>query len=179
MAFVIPAGTGITLADSLVGFLKKSGTTAIASGTSPPTVVILGADQTNSTTSFADVTGLSFSVAAATKYLIYTLAIFQTDTVTTGIKFSLNGPAAASLILFNHSIPTATTSALNRSGRAFDTTAASTGIDIINTSTLITLDAIFVNGANAGTLSLRFASEVDTSVVTVKAGSVLVYQVVA
>jgi hypothetical protein len=137
----------------------------------PATVTVkLGSDRTNNTTSFADATGLSFSVAANTDYLFDFDVIFQTDAVTTGISLSVNGPTSPNDILYDTAIYDGT-NIVTANVRAYDTGTATTAIDAANTSTYAKVRGIFRNGANAGTFILRFKSEVGASTVTIKAGS--------
>ncbi|MDP2365997.1 MAG: hypothetical protein Q8M94_19770, partial [Ignavibacteria bacterium] len=61
--------------------------------------------------------------------------------------------------------------------RAYDTGTPSVSIDAANANMLCKVDALVRNGANAGTLAVRFACEVATSPgITIKEGSCLRYR---
>ena len=57
---------------------------------------------------------------------------------------------------------------------SFDSGTATSGIDTANTTTLATAEIVVVNGATAGSLQIRFASEVAASNAVLKAGSHIV-----
>ena len=131
----------------------------------------LTGDLTSTVVTFADATGLSFSVAANTTYQYEFHLIYQTAATTTGIAFAMNGPASPTSIVGEVLIGVSLTGTSVRYFRAYDSGAASTSIDTANADTHATIRGTFVNGANAGTLIVRFASEVGGSTVTLKAGS--------
>lgn len=179
MAFIVPAGTGYTLADAAAArFLAKSGTTIIASAFSAPVNVILGSDQTTTSTSYADITGLSFSVAASTNYFFMAWLIYRSSDVNEGPGFSVNGPASPTLIKYYNFIPQSAAGAVTRSGRDYDIGAVATTTDVADSDVLAYVEGYLRNGSNAGTLALRFRTDVAATI-TVKAGSVLTYQEVA
>lgn len=134
----------------------------------------LTSDVTNSTTTIANVTGLSFPVAANTDYRMVCSLLYRSAATTTGIKVSVTGPSTPTSVtgMFNTYVSAAAAATVQGSlFRAYDGGVASTGVDTINVDTPGTLDVVLRNGANAGTLQVRFNSEVATSTVTVKAGS--------
>ncbi len=143
-------------------------------------ILVTTADVINATITFANITGLTFSMLASKTYIIEAWLIFQSSAIATGIKFALNGPASPVAVVMNADIPIALT--LYASGnmlasRAYDTGTPSTGVDAANANLLCKIDGLVRNGTTAGTLAVRFACEVATSPgVTVKAGSVLRYR---
>ena len=142
-------------------------------------LVRVTADVSNSTTTFADITGLSFSVDANKDYIFEAWLIFQTAATTTGIAIAGNGPASPTAFVLHAAIPVGITlyaSDSNLASRAYDTGTPSTGIDVANANTLAHVVGILRNGVNAGTFALRFKSEVAASAVTIKIGSVLRYR---
>lgn len=174
MAFIIPAGTGMTIADGVADdfMLAVSSGTLIASPYGKVNVVILAGDVSSSVTSatgFADVTGLSFAVVANAKYWFYFFIVYQTVATTTGINLAVNGPASPGFLEYQRNTWQTTTGVDQGSARAYDVAGASASVDAANTNTPASLEGMFSNGANAGTFILRVASEVDTSQVTVKA----------
>jgi hypothetical protein len=141
-------------------------------------VVRTTGDITNSTTTFANITELSFSMLASKDYIIEAWIIFQSDTTSCGIKFALNGPASPVAVVMNAHIPIALT--LYASGnmlasRAYDTGTPSVSVDTANANLLCKIDGLVRNGVNAGTLAIRFAAE-TTGTVKVMTGSVLRYR---
>lgn len=143
-------------------------------------VVVTPADVTNATITFANVTGLTFNMLANKTYIIEAWLIFQSSATATGIKFALNGPASPVAVAMLAHIPIALTlyaSCVTLASRAYDTGTPSVSVDTANANLLAKIDGLVRNGANAGTLAIRFACEVATSPgVTVKAGSVLRYR---
>lgn len=176
MAFVIPAGTGYTLADAVAaGFLAKSGSTIIASGFGQVVDVVLGSDQTTASTTYVDCTGLSFSAASGVKYLISFNGIFRSSNVNDGIGLALNGPSTSFFTDANY-LPITATASVQRSARAYDQGSAATSVDVADSDVLGQLDALVTTSA-AGTIILRWLSETGATM-TMKAGSVLTYQVI-
>jgi hypothetical protein len=140
------------------------------------TSVVLGADITTTSNALGNATGLSFSAVANKSYLIEFAIVFQTVATTTGIKLGVNGPASPVSVAGQFFIPTSLTANTAVNYRAYDTGSATASIDTINADALATGTCIFRNGANAGTFTLRFASEVNTSQVKIRTGSVLRYR---
>lgn len=109
-------------------------------------------------TTYADVTGMSFTVEANKNYEFSCSVIYRSVVTTTGIGISLNGPSS----------PTA----LNgRSFNAYNGTGKTTGVQTANADTYGLFNASFRNGSNAGTLTLRYATEVSGSAITLRAGT--------
>lgn len=117
-----------------------------------------------------DATGLSFSIAASKTYHFEFYVLWETAATTTGIWLSVNGPASPTKVAFAADIYQSTTTVAARSGTAYDGGSAGTG-GLTGVSQLARFTGIVVNGTNAGTLQLRFQTEIPTSAVTVKAGS--------
>lgn len=140
--------------------------------------LVTTADVANSTTTFADITGLSFAVVANKTYIFEAWLIFQSSTSTVGIKVAGNGPASPTAFVLNAHIPINITLYASDSmlaSRAYDTGTPSVSVDTINANLLCEVRGILRNGASAGTFALRFAAEA-AGTVTIKAGSVLRYK---
>jgi hypothetical protein len=140
--------------------------------------VIATQDSSNSTTSFADITGLNFTALAGKTYIIEAWLVFQSNTAGTGIKFALNGPASPAIVALLAHVPIALSlyaSCVTLASRAYDTGTPSVSVDTINANLLCKIDALFKNGSNQGLVTLRFAAE-TTGTVKVMAGSVLRYR---
>lgn len=139
--------------------------------------VVLGTDQTNSTVTLADVAGLSFPVQANTLYRFRFLVVFESAATGTGIRLNLNGPPNPSLLAFNADMAATTGTMIARPQNAYDQGTAA------GTSAYLTGNLALVQGVirptAAGTVVLRFASEVAASAVTIRAGSHVEYSAVS
>lgn len=143
-------------------------------GSSYRTLVTLGSDATNSTTTFADVTGLSFAVSSGTTYRFYFLIMFDSQAQTTGSKWSLNGPSTTALhyrVMYASGV-SANTIANNDTYNSGTVSTASSG----TTGNIATIEGIVIPSAS-GTLIARFASEAPgtNNQITAKAGSTVEY----
>ncbi len=136
-------------------------------------LVVLNANRSNTTTSFADATGLSLAVPATGYYSFRAIVIFYTAATTTGIGLAMNGPST-SYLAYRTSIPTTgvqgTDAEMVEHVVAWDTGTATTGIDASSTRRVATIEGGFYASAT-GTLVVRFKSEVSTSAVYVTYGS--------
>ena len=133
----------------------------------------MAADVTNSTTTLANVTGLALALAANTTYQVDAQVMFQTAATTTGIRLTQTVPAGATVVA-QWNTPTSLTAVTAANQRAADAGAATTAIDAANANTLATASLLVITGATAGSLQIRFASEVAASNAVIKAGSSLV-----
>jgi hypothetical protein len=134
-------------------------------------LVTLGSDVgPNTTTTLADVTGLSFSVKAGVSYRFEFFVVYQTAATTTGITLSVNGPASPTALAFWVDVPSNATTRVLGNRRTYDTGATGAGVDTINSNVLAIVRGVITPSAD-GTLIVRYASEVGSSGVTVKAGS--------
>jgi hypothetical protein len=138
-------------------------------GSDPWTWQKLAADVANSTTTLAAVTGLSFTGAANTTYLVEVVGTFQSAATTTGIALALDIPSGSVSGLNVH--PSSAT-ALTGTEQIADiaTTGATTGVRAAATNVPIMARFIVAVGATGGPVQLQFRSEVAASAVTMKAG---------
>ncbi len=135
--------------------------------------VKLTADVTNNSATLANVTGLAVSLAAFETYAISAQVLFQSAATNNGIRLTQSVPAGATVVA-QWNTPTNLTATTNANQRGSDAGAATSGIDLANTSTLAFGNLLVVMGATAGLLQIRFGSRNANVVVTVKAGSSLV-----
>lgn len=135
--------------------------------------VKLASDVTNNTTTLANVTGLALSLAANSTYQVEGQVLFQTAATTTGIRLTQTVPAGAS-VAAQWNTPTSLTASTIANQRTTDAGAASTAIDAANANALATASLLVITGATAGSLQIRFATEVAASNAVIKAGSNLV-----
>jgi len=141
-----------------------------------PATVKKTADQSNSTTTLADVAGLAFPVLANTDYLFEFIVVFQTAATTTGIRLDINGPSSPTYVVWWREIPLAAQTAgtdniQDRQLVGYQSDAATGSIGVANQNYVARITGVLSNGANPGTLQLQFASEVAASAVTIKKGS--------
>jgi hypothetical protein len=138
----------------------------------PPVVVRKTADQSNSSgTVLADVTGLTFPVAANTAYVFEFHLFVVAQALTTGLVVSVNGPLLPTHVRFGAHIPTTATAFFSGGATAYDTALVSTATPSLTVPHLTIVRGVLENGINAGTLALRMRSEVNGSSVTIQRGS--------
>lgn len=126
------------------------------------------ANVANSTTTFADVTGLSWSVAASTTYAFSCTGVYTTAVSTTAIQLSLNGPASPTNLRYMVEVSTSATARRQDTQSAYDT-AANPGTGH-NAGGVAQVWGTLENGSNAGTVAVRVRSEIAASAVTILRG---------
>lgn len=136
--------------------------------------VVLSGDVVNNNSvanTIADVTGLSFAVTAGQTYWFEFVIPYTSAATTTGSRWSINGPAAPTMLNMRSEYTlTATTTTVN-SITAYDIPAASNASSL-TTGNVATMWGVIVPSQN-GTVIARFASEVLSSAITAKAGATL------
>lgn len=139
-------------------------------------LVVLASDVTNNNATantIADVTGLSFAVTAGQTYFFRFLVDFTAAATTTGSRWSVSGPASPTRLAFrsNYSL-TATSETVNNGLTAYDTPAAANASSAATGGNIAVIEGIITPSAS-GTVIARFASEVASSAIVAKAGSML------
>ena len=157
-------------------FLNGQGAWATpAGGGGGATYVVLTADRTNATTSYADITDLSFAVSAATRYDIECLFQYNANATTTGIGIGWTGPASPTFTT-GQMISGLTGATIGGTTIVGNDTGAVTTASVATTGNSATFHGVWSNGANAGTLQMRFKSEVAiAAAIIIKAGSFCKY----
>lgn len=140
-------------------------------------VVVLGADVTNSSTAIADVTGLSFAVLANTRYWFRFFITFTTAVSSTGSRWAVNGPSSPTSISYTVKWATSASAENYRVTDVYDLNQVS--ISSASGINACVIEGILINGVTGGTLIARFASEISASAVVAKAGSFVEYRVLA
>lgn len=139
-----------------------------------------GSDQSTSSTTPADVSGIDISLAANTAYRVEWRYFYTASASGEGHTITLVTPTSPTSVDFESQINSggsganAVRIALQANG-ATATTPASAG----STVRVGTVIGTIVNGANAGTLKLQVATETNTTgTTTIKAGSTVTYEVI-
>jgi hypothetical protein len=147
-------------------------------------LVVLASDVTNNNATantIADVTGLSFSVTAGEGYWFRFRIFYTSAATTTGSRWSINGPASPTWLGFVTSwglsaagtSGTDTTTIVNQA--AYDSPSASNASSPTATAAQGNVAIIegFIVPSGNGTVIARFASEVSSSAIVAKKGSML------
>lgn len=156
--------TGLTGPQGIQGIQGPAGPTA-------GTRLVKPADQANSTVTFADVAGLTASVAANETVTFEFVLWYTTAATTTALQLAVNGPAPAAAGL-RYAVETYTTATATHVAvqTVYDTNLnPATGGGA--TPLLARVTGRLTAGAAGGTLALRMRSEIAASAVTVLAGS--------
>ncbi len=134
----------------------------------------LGADVTNSNATantIADVTGLNFSVNSGQRYWFRFVIHYTAAAITTGSRWTINGPASPTELRYGSEYSLTTTSKTFNTGlAAFDLPAASNASSAATTANVAVIEG-FITPSAAGTVTARFASEIASSAIVAKAGS--------
>lgn len=166
---LVPASGGGT-----TSFLRADGiwTTPAGGGGSAITRLDKGSTQSSTSATFADETDLGFAIAAGEKVMFHYVLRYSTAVTTTALQVALNGPAGASVIRYSVDTCTSATARHNATQTAYDTNTnpATSGAATI---LAVYIDGIIVNGSTAGTITLRFRSEVGGSSVSINDGSIV------
>lgn len=132
-------------------------------------------DVTNSTTSFADVTGLTCPVASGKHYNFEAHLYHFTAVGTTGANFAVNGPTVTSMRLQILAPNTGSLTAAAMTSNVSDVTARDTAAAAETTgpatTPVLAILSGWMNPSAAGTFAVRCSSEIAASALTVKAGS--------
>ena len=149
------------------------GSCATPAGGSGPTYVVLSANRTNATTSYADITDLIIPVSANTRYDIECRLNYAANATTTGIGIGWTGPASPTLTngrMIAGLSGGATVGGTNSVGN--DTGGVTTSSVLASAGNTAQFWGIWSNGANAGNVQMRMKSEVAVaSAIVIQAGS--------
>lgn len=138
---------------------------------------VLASDVTNNNAvanTIADVTGLSFPVTSGKKYRFRFEIQYTAAATTTGSRWSISGPGGTMRYSSQYSLTT-TSATFNEGLSAHDTPAASNATSAATGANLATIEG-FYEASATGTVIARFASEVASSAIVAKAGSVVYFQ---
>lgn len=165
---------GWTVRD-LLGRVKRRCDWLVPATSTDMNTVVLSANQNNTTTSYEDVTGLSFAVTTALTYWFRALIQYTSTGTATGSRWSINGPAITQLIYKSEYSLTTTTRTINEGLSAYDAPAAANATSAAAASNIAWIEG-FLKPSADGTLIVRHASETAGQAITAIAGSILQYQ---
>lgn len=138
-------------------------------------VVALSADVTNNNASantLQDITGFSFPVKAGNTYWFRMVIAYTAAATTTGSRWSINGPSITSLFYRSEYSLTATSYTANEGISAYNTPAASNATSASTGANMAVIEGKITPSADGDVIG-RFASEVSSSAIVAKAGSVI------
>lgn len=159
--------TAVTAADTIIVAIGK-----LQAQFNLTVTAYISSNFTTASTTLVDVTGGTVAMEANKDYELTIHVLFQSSSATNGIWFSLSGPASPTSVAFNYTIPISTTANANRNQSAYNAGSAHADVPAANTTYYARIIGIIRNGANAGNLQLRVASETATNV-SVMAGTVM------
>jgi hypothetical protein len=167
------------LSSYMRGLLGTANLTALLTALGLPVALRTTSDLVESSGSPTDVTGLSFTPAANSTYLVEVWLAWKTAATTTGLQWTFSGPTSgATLQTQVQSVFNTTTAELSRSG-AFDAMIAGTGESSTSVTYIARGAAIVVTGGSpSGNVKVQVQTEVAASAVTVLTGSVLRYTLI-
>ena len=138
--------------------------------------VILSSDVTNNNATantMQDITGLSFSAKALSRYWYRFVIHYTAAATTTGSRWGVNCNASINELRGRSEYSlTTTTKTINEGISAYDSPSASNATSAATESNIAIIEGIF-RPATDGTFIGRFASEVSSSAIIAKAGSIL------
>jgi len=178
----LAAGEVLQFLDS-VGFQVLASTGAVKTsqnqGANAPggeSSAVLSADVTNNNATantMQDVTGLSFPVTSGKKYRFRFEIQYTAAATATGSRWSISGPGGTMRYSSQYSLTT-TSATFSEGLSAHDTPAAANASSAATGSNLARIGGFYEATAN-GSVIARFASEVASSAIVAKAGSVVYF----
>lgn len=136
--------------------------------------VVLAEDVANAeavANTIASVTGLSFPVVADETYWFKFVIPYTSAATTTGSRWSIDGPAAPTMLNYTSRYTIDATSQTVNYATAYDIPAASNATSL--TAGNVAVIEGHIKPSVDGTVIARFASEVTVSAITAKAGALL------
>lgn len=168
-------GDGWSVLNS-AGNIKTLSETSASTPDASINTVVLASNVTNNNSSantIADVTGLSFPVEAGEYYWFRFVIMYTSAATTTGSRWSVSGPGSPTELRYRSEYSLTTTSkTINEGVSAYDIPAASNATSAATASNMAIIEG-FIKPSSSGDLIARFASEVSSSAIVAKAGSIV------
>jgi len=120
--------------------------------------VVKTSDQLNIGTAFADITDLSFALAANSKYYFRFVVLLDADAATTGIDVAVNGPAATTVLNYTQTYWTSATAQAYAGATAYDNNTASANSNGTSVRAFV-VEGVIHTGGTAGNLVARAKRE--------------------
>lgn len=144
--------------------------------TSAGSIARLTSAATTTSTNFADITGLTFAVAAATAYFFEAYIIWQQNNTSGGIGFAVNGPASPTILDYTIEYQNFANDAAGTMqtvhATAYDSAyTIPTSTTAANTNYIARISGVLVTAAAGGTLALRFKTNNASYTASARAGS--------
>jgi len=142
-----------------------------------PNNLFVTAAYNNATTTFSNVTGMSFPAAANHSYTLSCQLVFQASAATSGPKFQVTGPASPTSVALAVDGGTAAAGYANGAAVAFSSAVTAIGAATMTTATnfVAHVNLGVVNGPNAGTVALQAAAN-GVGTLTIQPGSFCIQQ---
>lgn len=141
---------------------------AVGPTAEPWTYLYLTSDFTNNTTTYNDITDITFAASATSKYEIELFGAYQTSATTTGLGIKASGPTGSSFIGQIQVFTSANTIAGANQFSDTTPTTVTTGVTTANTNTPINGRFLVSTSTTTGNITLQMRSEVASSNVTLK-----------
>jgi hypothetical protein len=138
-------------------------------------IVVLGGDVADSSgaNTITDLTGMLFAVTNGERTNWECSIYYTSAATTTGSRWAMNGPATTQLNYYSEYTLTATTQTVNPWVTAYDTPAGASATSVVATNRALIQGTVLPSAD--GDMQVRFATEVNGSAITAKAGSYCEY----
>jgi hypothetical protein len=136
--------------------------------------VSISGDVTSTSTSFTDITGLSFPVVANKNYWFRFVVPYTVNATTTGIRLSINGPSSPTYLVYYVELPNGTNVLGIRLGLTTYDATPTTANSTTTNSNLGIIEGVITPSSN-GILIGRISTESAGQTVTIKSGSMIKY----
>lgn len=141
---------------------------AVGPSSEPWTYLYLTSDFSNNTTTYTDITGITFSAQANARYEIEFFGAYQSASTATGLGIKAQGPTGSNYIGKIEVFTSATaTGGANQFSETTPTTVT-TGVTTANTNTPIDGRFLVATSSTSGQIKLQLRSEVASSAVTLQ-----------
>ena len=147
-----------------------------------PSIYTTTSSQNSTSTTLANITGLTATLAANTTYCVDCFVTFQSAATTTGMNFGFTSPTGT-VCMLEVVVPITNTAAASQLRTIFPNNSSTntgnvlgTGVSTINSNHTARFSGIIKVGSTGGTFAAQYATEVSASAITIPAGSTMVIQ---